>query len=149
LAPLGPRPERGGEPGSRVPRAGSSAVSDVAQGAGLRRSYNERHGDIDMGLTFVEGVVSGPASVSRVVRFLVDSGAKFSLLPPDDGRAIGLTPRRRLTFVLADGTEIERDVSECYVRLAQGEGHTPTREILGLVLHPFNRTLQPARLLMA
>jgi predicted aspartyl protease len=102
-----------------------------------------------MGLTFVEGVVSGPASASRVVRFLVDSGAKFSLLPPDDKRAIGLTPRRRLTFVLADGTEIERDVSECYVRLAQGEGHTPTPEILRLVLHPFNRTLQPARLHMA
>jgi predicted aspartyl protease len=102
-----------------------------------------------MGLTFVEGVVSGPAGESRVVRFLVDSGAKFSLLPPDDWRAIGLTPRRRLTVVLADGTEIERDVSECYVRLAQGEGHTPTPEILGLVLHPFNRTLQPARLLMA
>jgi hypothetical protein len=40
-------------------------------------------------------------------------------------------------------------VSECYVRLAQGEGHTPTPEILGLVLHPFNRTLQPVRLLMA
>jgi clan AA aspartic protease len=117
-----------------------------------------------MGLTFVEGVVSGPTSASRVVRFLVDSGATYSLLPPDDWRAIGLTPRRRVTFVLADGTEIERDVSECYVRLAQGEGHTPvilgesgdepllgivTLEILGLVLHPFNRTLQPARLLMA
>jgi predicted aspartyl protease len=82
-----------------------------------------------MGLTFVEGVVSGPTSASRVVRFLVDSGAKFSLLPLDDWRAIGLTPRRRLTFVLADGTEIERDVSESYVKLAQGEGHTPV--ILG------------------
>jgi predicted aspartyl protease len=117
-----------------------------------------------MGLTYVEGLVTGPTGRARTVNFLVDSGAKYSLLPPEDWRAIELTPRRRLTFVLADGTHIERDVSECYIRLAQGEGHTPvilgeagdeallgvvTLEILGLVLHPFNRTLQPSRLLLA
>jgi predicted aspartyl protease len=98
------------------------------------------------------------------VRFLVDSGAKFSLLPLDTWRTVGLEPKRRVTFVLADGTPIERDVSECYIRLPQGEGHTPvvlgepgdeallgvvTLEILGLILHPFSRTLQPARLLLA
>ena len=117
-----------------------------------------------MGLIYVEGVVTGPSGAARAVRFLVDGGAKYSLLPCDAWRAIGLEPRRRLTFVLADGTEIERDVSECYIQLPQGEGHTPvilgeagdeallgvvTLEILGLVLHPFNRTLQPARLLLA
>jgi clan AA aspartic protease len=117
-----------------------------------------------MGLTYVDGVVTGLPGLSRTVRFLVDSGAKYSLLPYDDWRAIGLAPRRRLTFVLADGTQIERDVSEGHIELPQGEGHTPvilgeagdeallgvvTLEILGLVLHPFNRTLQPARLLLA
>lgn len=117
-----------------------------------------------MGLTYVEGVVTGPTSVARTVRFLVDSGVKYSLLPLEDWRALGLTARRRLTFVLADGTAIERDVSECYIQLWQAEGHTPvilgeagdeallgvvTLEILALVLHPFNRTLQPARLLLA
>ena len=117
-----------------------------------------------MGLTSVEGTVTGPTARSRTVSFLVDSGATYSLLPLDDWRAIELTPRRRLTFVLADGTQIERDVSECYLQLPQGEGHTPvilgeagdeallgvvTLEILGLVLHPFNRTLQPSRLLLA
>ena len=117
-----------------------------------------------MGLTHVTGTVGGPAG-SRNVRFLVDSGAKYSLLPDADWRAIGLTPRRRLTFVLADGTAIERDVSECHVAFAAlGDGHTPvvlgepgdeallgvvTLEILGLILHPFNRTLQPARMLLA
>jgi predicted aspartyl protease len=117
-----------------------------------------------MGLTYVEGIVTGPTELSRHVEFLVDSGAKYSLLPFDDWRAIGLTARRRLTFVLADGTRVERDVSECYIRLPQGEGTTPvilgepgdeallgvvTLEILGLVLHPFSRTLQPARMLLA
>ena len=116
-----------------------------------------------MGVTYVEGIVSGPTGITRSVQFLVDSGAKYSLLPLDDWQAIGLTPRRRMTFILADGTPIERDVSECYIQLAQGEGHTPvilgevgdeallgvvTLEILALVLHPFNRTLQPARLLL-
>jgi predicted aspartyl protease len=116
-----------------------------------------------MGLTYIEGRVRGPLG-SRDVHFLVDSGAKYSLLPETEWRAIGLEPRRRLTFILADGTSIERDVSECHIALPQGEGHTPvilgergdeallgvvTLEILGLVLHPFNRTLQPARMLLA
>ncbi len=117
-----------------------------------------------MGLTYVEGVITGSSGVSRTVRFMVDSGAKYSLLPLADWRAIGLAPKRRLTFALADGTLIERDVSECHIALPQGEGHTPvilgeagdeallgvvTLEILGFVLNPFNRTLQPARLLLA
>lgn len=118
-----------------------------------------------MGLTYIDGVVSGSSGESRSVHFLVDSGAKYSLLPFDDWRALGLTPERRLTFVLADGTQIQRDVSECHLRLPQGNGHTPvvlgepgddqallgvvTLEILGFVLNPFNRTLQPARMLLA
>ena len=55
-------------------------------------------------------------------------------------------------------------MSECYIQILQGEGHTPvilgeagdeallgvvTLEILVLVLPPFKRTLQPARLLLA
>jgi len=98
------------------------------------------------------------------VRFLVDSGAKYSVLPADDWRALALTPIRRATFVLADGTQIERNISECRIALPQGEGYSPvvlgesgdeallgvvTLENLGLILHPFNRTLQPARLLLA
>jgi predicted aspartyl protease len=95
---------------------------------------------------------------------MVDSGAKYSLLPLDDWRAIGLTPKRRLAFVLADGTLIERDISECHIALPEGDGHTPailgeaddeallgvvTLEMLGFVLNPFNRTIQPVRLLPA
>ena len=105
-----------------------------------------------MGLTYVDGRVRGPLGVLDV-RFLVDSGAKYSLLPESDRRAIGLQARRRLTFVLADGTAIERDVSECHITLPEGD-QTPV--ILGeagdealLVLHPFNRTLRPARMLLA
>ena len=117
-----------------------------------------------MGLTYIGGVVSGPSGESRPVEFLVDSGAKYSLLPFDDWRAIGLAPKRRLAFVLADGTHIERDVSECHVTLPQGEGHTPvvlgehgdaallgviTLEMLGFIFYPFDRTIRPARMMLA
>lgn len=68
-----------------------------------------------------------------------------------------------MTFTLADGTSVERKVSECHIVLPQGESYTPvvlgepgdepllgvvTLEILGLVLNPFTRTLQPMRMLL-
>lgn len=116
-----------------------------------------------MGVTYIEGTVTGPRRKRATVRFLVDSGATYSLLPYKVWRAIGLKPKRSETFVLADGTSVERRVSECHIALSQGEGHTPvilgepgdepllgivTLEILGLVLNPFSRTLQPMRMLL-
>ena len=104
-----------------------------------------------MGMTYIKGVASGTDDQRVTVRFLVDSGATYSLLPYDDWRAIGLVPKRSMTFSLADGTAIERQISECHIEIAQGEGHTPvilgepgdqallgvvTLEILGLVLNP-------------
>jgi clan AA aspartic protease len=115
-----------------------------------------------MGITFLEGEVEGPEG-KTTVRFLIDSGATYSLLPLNAWKTIGLKPRRTLEFTLADGTTITRDVSECYILLSQGEGHTPvilgeesdeallgvvTLEILGLVLNPFKRTLQPMKMLL-
>lgn len=117
-----------------------------------------------MGVTYVEGTVRGPNGKEAGVRFLVDSGATYTLLPNDVWQAIGLTPKRSVTFTLADGTTIERAISESFVILPQGEAHTPvilgepgdepvlgvvTLEILGLVLNPFTRQLQPMRMLLA
>ena len=111
-----------------------------------------------MGLTFVEATVTGKKGKTASVKFMVDSGAIYSLLPEKDWKAIGLKPKRSMTFTLADGTEIKRDVSECHIALENADGHTPvilgepgddallgavTLEVLGLVLNPFNRTLQP------
>ena len=114
-----------------------------------------------MGVTYIEGVVTGPSGKQETVRFLVDSGAKYSLLPKSVWKVIELQPKRKLTLVMADGTTIERSVSEAHVALPQGEAHTPvvlgegkdeallgvvTLEILGLVLNPFDRTLHPMRM---
>lgn len=114
-----------------------------------------------MGVTYIEGVVTGPSGKQENVKFLVDSGAKYSLLPKSVWKAIELRPKRKLTFVMADGTTVERSVSEAHLALPQGEAHTPvilgegkdeallgvvTLEILGLILNPFDRTLHPMRM---
>jgi len=116
-----------------------------------------------MWLTFVTGAVNGPAVNHMIVEFMVDSGAEYTVLPHDVWNAIALLPKRRERFVLADGTHVERDVSECHISLPQGEAHTPvilgqpgddpllgvvTLQILGFVLNPFKRSHQPARLRM-
>ena len=115
-------------------------------------------------MTFIEGVVSSGRKKKVTVDFLVDSGASYTLLPEKAWKAIGLKPKRKMSFTLADGTKVERTISECRISLPQGEGHTPvilgepgdepllgavTLEILGLVLNPFNRSLEPMRAMLA
>ena len=117
-----------------------------------------------MGIIYVESTVTGPTGKQTTTEFLVDGGAKYTLLPLKSWKAIGLKPERRLTFVLADGTKLKRNISECYISLPQGRTHTPvvlgksgdeallgvvTLEELGLVLNPFQRSLQPARMMLA
>lgn len=117
-----------------------------------------------MGITYTEGVLTGPTGKQATVRFLVDSGTTYTLVPHDVWNALGLVPKRTVTFTLADGTQITRAISECHLKLPEGDGHTPvilgepgdeallgvvTLEILGLVLHPFKRTLEPMRMLLA
>jgi len=113
-----------------------------------------------MGITYIEGKVSGPAG-EAAAKFLVDSGVRYTLLPNATWKQIGLEPKRSMRFVLADGTEMSREISECLIKLPQGEGHTPiilgeekdtallgvvTLEELGLVFNPFERSLQPAQM---
>jgi len=59
-----------------------------------------------MGITYIEGQVKGPKGKQAEVKFLVDSGATYSVLPQEVWRAIGLKPKRKVTFTLADGTSI-------------------------------------------
>ncbi|MBZ5628772.1 MAG: aspartyl protease family protein [Acidobacteriia bacterium] len=117
-----------------------------------------------MVVTYVEGEVTGSRGKQTTVRFLVDSGATYTLLPHNVWHTVELAPKRKVTFTLADGTTIERAVLEVHLRLPEGEGHTPvilgepgdqallgvvTLEILGLALHPFKRTLEPMRMTLA
>jgi clan AA aspartic protease len=116
-----------------------------------------------MGITRIEGIVSGPSGKERSVEFLIDSGATYSVLPDDVWRELGLKSKREIRLSLADGTPIQRPVSECHIAIAGEEGHSPvilgepgdaallgvvTLENLGLVFHPLKRELQPMRMLL-
>ena len=116
-----------------------------------------------MGLTHVRGVVKH-GDRWREVDLLVDSGATYTVLKKEVWEYLGLRPMRRLTLILADGTRIERWLSEALLELpGHGEYHTPvvlgedgdenilgavTLEIFGLMLDPLRRELRPMRILM-
>ena len=119
-----------------------------------------------MGLTYVEGRVQAPGRRQRpkLVRFLVDSGAVYSVLRNADWKALRLKPERELDFVLADGTSLTRGVSECSIEIEGRKATSPvvlgetedeallgavTLETLGLMLNPLSRTLQRMRMLLA
>ena len=119
-----------------------------------------------MGLAYVDGRVRahGAGHRGRHVRFLVDSGAVYSVLPRADWRALRLKPERTLEFVLADGTSLTRGVSECVFDVEGRRATSPvvlgesedeallgavTLETLGLMLNPLSRTLQPMRMVLA
>lgn len=117
-----------------------------------------------MGFVDVDLEVSSEQNEWRGVTFLVDSGAAYSVLPWDVWRALGLARQRTLKFVLADGTTVQRGVSQCRFRYRGLEVWSPvvlgerkdvallgvvTLETLGLVLNPFDRSLEPMRLMLA
>ena len=119
-----------------------------------------------MGLTYVRATVAKPSGRGRPVhvRFLVDTGAVYTVLPLHIWRALKLKSQRSVEFTLADGTTITRGVSECRFTL---EGHSATSpvvlgeaddgpllgavtlETVGLMVNPLSRTLSPMRLMLA
>jgi len=118
-----------------------------------------------MGLLIVDAEVSaGEQGARHRVSFLVDTGAIYSLLPEAVWRELGLEPARTMEFTLADTTRIRRQVSECRFNILGvgatspvilGEGDDQpllgavTLESLGLVWNPFERSLRPARMMLA
>jgi predicted aspartyl protease len=117
-----------------------------------------------IGLTSVEMAVSSENGTSLDVEFLVDSGAKYSVLPRKVWRKLRLSGQRTMVFILADGSMVRRQISECLFRYADVSVHSPvvlghakdfallgvaTLENVGLVLNPFERTLKPARMMLA
>ena len=101
---------------------------------------------------------------TRNVRFLVDSGAIYSVLPEKTWRTLRLRAERQVEFTLADGTPIERGVSECRFEIrgkaatspvVLGEGNdgallgAVTLETLGFMLNPLTREILPMRMALS
>ena len=119
-----------------------------------------------MGLTYVRAKASRPDGRGRPinVRFLVDTGAVYTVLPESIWRALKLRPQRTAEFTLADGTTITRQVSECRFTIGGQSATSPvvlggpedgpllgavTLETVGLMVNPLSRELLPMRLMLA
>lgn len=120
-----------------------------------------------MGLTYIAAKVSGEHKQEQRLDMLIDSGAQYSLLPLEVWQKLDLKPKRRVTAILADGTRVQRDVSDCRISLLgelEGvEGPSPvilglagdepiigvvTLENLGLILDPYQRVIRPMQVRM-
>jgi clan AA aspartic protease len=53
----------------------------------------------------------------EAVEALVDTGSSYTVIPASLLRGLGITPRERIEFELADGRVIERDIGEARVRV--------------------------------
>lgn len=97
------------------------------------------------------------------MQFLVDSGASYSVVPAPILRKLGIKPTSKRSFVLANGTSIERKMGNAIFRLNGQEGASPvifgekgdstllgvvSLEALGLILDPLRRELLPLPLLL-
>jgi predicted aspartyl protease len=119
-----------------------------------------------VGMTYVTARVMRPEGRARAetVRFIVDSGAVYSVLPEAVWTRLRLRRRRDAQFSLADGTLIERGVSHCTFEISGVSDTSPvvlggprdapllgmvTLETLGLMLNPLTRELLPMKLLLA
>jgi predicted aspartyl protease len=119
-----------------------------------------------MGLTYIYARLrkSDGRGAVRDVRFLVDSGAIYSVLPKKIWRALRLKPERYVEFTLADGTAIKRGVSECRFEIRGETATSPvvlgekvdgallgavTLETLGFMLNPLTREILPMRMALS
>lgn len=113
-----------------------------------------------MGLTYIKATVinlADPKKRARM-RFLVDSGAVYSVIPrPLLGR-LGVKPCGSKEFTLADGTTIVREFGNALFSFQKTQGASPvifgekgdtpllgmvSLEALGYILDPLRRELRP------
>jgi predicted aspartyl protease len=98
------------------------------------------------------------------VKFLVDSGAIYSVVPTRTLEKLGVKPHSRRTFILADGSEVTRRMGDAVFRLDGRQGASPvifgekgdsallgavTLESLGVLLDPLRRELRPLPMVLA
>lgn len=119
-----------------------------------------------MGLTHIKVTIANPGKPRKTARlkFLVDSGAAYSVVPAKVLRRLGVKPHSHREFILADGSEIRRPMGDVLFRLDGRQGTTPvifgeeddstllgmvSLEALGFILDPLKRELRPLPMLLA
>jgi len=106
--------------------------------------------------------LSAPAPREEV-ELMVDTGALYSIVPAETLRRIGIQPRQRLEFELANGGLIERAVGDARFfydgrdaasPVIFGEPEDPallgvvTLEAMGLEVDPVRKQIRPTRLIL-
>jgi predicted aspartyl protease len=98
------------------------------------------------------------------LKFLVDSGALYSVVPAPVLRRLAIKPGKTKAFILADGAEVKRPLGQALFRLNGEEAASPvifgepgdsillgslSLEALGFMLDPLKRELRPLPMLLA
>lgn len=119
-----------------------------------------------MGMTYVEMGVTHPSGRRRAMRerFLVDSGAVYSVVPGKNLARLGIKPHSKQEFTLANGQSIRRGLGDALFIYKGRRGASPvvfgepgdscllgsvTLEALGLSLDPLRRELKSLPMLLA
>lgn len=118
-----------------------------------------------MRLTHLQVRIANPAQPKRTVeaKFLIDSGAVYSVVPGTSLKHLGIKPHSKKVFTLANGETIERGVGDALFQYNDHRGSSPvifgepgdgtllgvvTLEALGMVLDPLRRELKPLPMLL-
>lgn len=118
-----------------------------------------------MGITEVSAELSNPRDPASWMQLelVADTGGVFSVIPREILTALGISAYARETFQLADGSEIQRDLGDVFLRI-DGKARTvpaifgepsdspllgvTALEILGFSVNPRTRKLEPAKLVL-
>ena len=109
-----------------------------------------------MGITTIDAKVYNPAARSHFteLKFTVDSGSGYSLVPRSVLQLLGIEPHTTKRFYLANGDAIERqmgiagfeylgEITAAPVIFGEDGDVALMLECFGFVLHPFRRELHP------
>lgn len=112
----------------------------------------------NVGLTYLNVKIGNPVDRKlERVKFLVDSGAVYSVVDKNVLMKMKIRPHSRRKFILANGDEIEKDVGDAFFEYGGQKASAPvvfgdkgiyllgatTLENLGLILNPIDRELRP------
>jgi predicted aspartyl protease len=117
-----------------------------------------------MSITYLNIKVTHPQNVKKGLerRFLIDSGAIFSVVPDRELKRMGIKPDTKQKFILANGQEIEKEIGEARFTWKDTARTAPvvfgdegvyllgatTLEVMGLILDPINRKLEKLPMLL-
>lgn len=111
-----------------------------------------------MGLPFTDIDIAPDRNLTTrlKVRFLIDSGAEYSVVPRTTLSELGVEPYRNVEILLADGSSIKREAGDVYFHFHGEKASSPvifgeendepllgavTLETLGFMLDPLQRRI--------